>query len=477
MIPADPTPALPAPRDTPLRWWRAAAPTLWLRAPRWDGRPVTPPVLLALVAALLLLGIAFERLYYGPVEMTLDPRSLLDGWAWTAVAAACCVGLTHRRARTHGQDGADGPDGATLYALLVAQALLLQAVAGLAMLALARSGHRPAGDGVGVWLVWALPLLWLAGAQGALLWRSSTAAPVWRGIACAAVAAVLVLESMGGGVRHWQMAPRASDDTDAPVFQVTQALVEQQAPLIERQVQAMAAPRPGVPDVFVLSFAPYADEDVFLAETGLVAEVMAARYASGDRTLSLVNHARTASERPWATPLNLERAIRAIAARMDLEEDVLFVHLSSHGARDGQLSASFWPLDVDPVTPDALRGWLDAAGVRWRIVSVSACYSGSWIEPLASDDSLVLTAADADHTSYGCGRRSPMTYFGRAMYDEALRSGLSFEAAHAQAREVLERREREAGKSDGYSNPQLRLGAALRPVLDRVEAGSSAPGR
>ena len=81
-----------------------------------------------------------------------------------------------------------------------------------------------------------------------------------------------------------------------------------------------------------------------------------------------------------------------------------------------------------------------------------------------------MTAADADHTSYGCGKRSDLTFFGRAMYDEELRRHHSFEKAHAAARVVIERREKEAGKDDGYSNPQIRMGAAIRDKLKRVEA-------
>ena len=155
---------------------------------------------------------------------------------------------------------------------------------------------------------------------------------------------------------------------------------------------------------------------------------------------------------------------------MDRDEDVLFIHLTSHGAREGRLSAEFWPLSVDPVTPQMLRTWLDEAGIRHRVISVSACYSGSWIEPLAEPGTLVMTAADAEHTSYGCGRKSPLTYFGRAMFDEQLRRTLSFEQAHAQTRTVIERREQEAGKRDGYSNPQIRIGERIREPLARLEA-------
>jgi hypothetical protein len=122
------------------------------------------------------------------------------------------------------------------------------------------------------------------------------------------------------------------------------------------------------------------------------------------------------------------------------------------------------------MTPELLKRWLDEAGVRWRVISVSACYSGSWIAPLAGDGTLVMTAADAEHTSYGCGRRSELTFFGRAMYEEALRKTWSFAEAHAAARKVIEVREQEAGKSDGYSNPQISEGAGIREVLQRLQS-------
>jgi hypothetical protein len=97
---------------------------------------------------------------------------------------------------------------------------------------------------------------------------------------------------------------------------------------------------------------------------------------------------------------------------------------------------------------------------------VSACYAGSWIPALEDDATMVLTAADADHTSYGCGYKSELTFFGRAMFDEQLRTQTrSFEQAHAAAREVIRKREIEAGKDDGYSNPQLSAGAAIRTKL------------
>ena len=70
------------------------------------------------------------------------------------------------------------------------------------------------------------------------------------------------------------------------------------------------------------------------------------------------------------------------------------------------------------MTPAMIKGLLDAAKMRYRIRSVSACYSGSWIAPLGADETLVMTAADAEHTSLGCGKHSDLTFFGRAVFEE-----------------------------------------------------------
>ena len=159
-----------------------------------------------------------------------------------------------------------------------------------------------------------------------------------------------------------------------------------------------------------------------------------------------------------------------MAQRMDRDNDILFIHLTSHGGADGHLAAEFFPLTVDELTPQVLRRWLDDAHVRNRVISISACFSGSWIAPLASDDTLVMTAADADHTSYGCGSKSTLTFFGQAMYDEQLRHTWSFEQAHAASRKLIALREQEAGKTDGYSNPQIRVGSRIRERLKALEA-------
>jgi hypothetical protein len=455
-------------------WWGQGARTAFLMRPDWTGLQVTPFNVAWLVAVPFGLSVAWQRLAVGGPANFYWP-ALLSGWLQTAVAAWLCWWLVPAGATQGSPRHAPGP--AALFGLLAAQALpvyTLLAVAGIAVL--------PGGDidlaSLGPWASWGVSMAMLAWYEAAVLtlcWRSSPAPKHVKVAACAlSVACTAVIQA--APISLWYPIEPASRARE-PELKLTQALMERQPQLLAEQLRALQPSRRNVIDLYTITFAPYGHADVFRRESQLVADVMQQRFESTGRTLQLVNHPGTAEQRPWATPLNLERAIHRAAEVMDRRQDVLFIHLTSHGAHSGALSAGLWPLEVDEVTPAMLRRWLDEAGIRWRVVSVSACHSGSWIEPLQGPGTLVMTASDIEHTSYGCGRRSQLTFFGRAMYDEQMRQTRSFEQAHAEARKLIEQREQEAGKSDGYSNPQISMGDEIRQQLEslRAQLESAAP--
>lgn len=463
-----PTEPRPSPLRMLARWLREGGRTaLLLRRPRWGTLEAHPLLIAALIVAGILASLVCQRLWIvGPARFNWQP--LLTGWLATAAAAWACHALLHRM---EGGSEAHAPSAAHLFSLLLAQGVLFSLLFQLFWTTLIRSGDGtpPLSPETG-WWIWAATWLWIGLAQALTLWRASGRKP-----AALLLASLLlglgVLESSHETDYFWIPEATASSGEGPRPLRLTQEVMEAQPRLLDAQLQELAAQRPGVVDLYALTFAPYAHEDVFRRESALVAEVMSTRLDTAGRTLQLVNHPATAGERPWATPLNLQRAIRHIAGRMDPAEDILFIHLTSHGAQEGELAASFWPLAIDSVTPRQLRQWLDEAGIRHRVISVSACYSGSWIEPLRGDDTLVMTASDAEHTSYGCGRHSELTYFGRAVFDEQLRRETrSFEEAHAAARPLIDQREQAAGKTDGYSNPQIAAGEGARRQIGRLLA-------
>lgn len=452
-----------------FKWLGEGARTALFMAPRWEGLKTNAGVLAALLILLALEQILLHRLYIlGPA--TFYWQAIAYHWLGTLLLIWCGYLVRGGHVATRAPAA---PDAASLITLLLAQCVALNLLAGgffAAMLHLELDAAQHLGSW-GPWLIWLLPVLFVLLAQRQLLWRGGLRKRWSIQLAMLALVGNVVLNVQIEQPDFWYADEQ--EEAEAPRWlKLTQEVMETQAALLPQQAAALRPQRPGQTDLYALTFAPY-DADVFRRESAVVADVMASRFGAEGRTLQLLNHMETAGLRPWATSLNLRRGIAQMARVMDRDEDVLFIHLTSHGARDGEMASHFSPLTLDQLKPAQLKQWLDEAGIRHRVISVSACYSGSWIKPLEDDNTLVMTAADAEHTSFGCGRRSELTYFGRAMYDEQLRTQtLSFEQAHSAARTAILKREQEGGKDDGYSNPQISVGKNIRARLERLTQDS-----
>ncbi len=455
-----------APTEAPARasWLMEGVRLAFFRAPRWHRLSGTSHTLVRLVLASYLV-------------MLIAQRALLDGhpnFVWEGAFSGwfslmldlwlCWVVLGSRK---NGEPGTSHLP--LVFTLLCALVLACNFFSGVVSMVLWRTfGSPEAWPLTPQWALWLAPMVWLGLAQIRLLWRLSEG---WRMRFSMSVLTAASVAASGwlAPVQFWWPEPDTGEARPKRLA-LTQEVVDAQPLLMAKALDGLQPQRPGKVDVFALTYAPYSTQDVFMHESAVVAKTMTERFDTAGHTVQLVVNPASASTLPWATPANLHRSIQRMAALMDKDEDVFFIHLTSHGGADGKLALDTWPLQSEPVTPQMLRAWLDEAGIRWRVISVSACYSGSWIAPLAGDGTLVMTAADATHTSYGCGSRSPLTFFGQAMYVEALQQTWNFKAAHDKARELIKEREVAAGKTDGYSNPQLSEGAGIEQQLLRLQA-------
>jgi hypothetical protein len=450
----------------PLKTWLfEGVRTGFLLRPRTGGAQPAALQLAIIVVALSLLEIALGRLeIVGPAGFNL--RAVLAPWWHLPVVLLLAWWALPTR-----EGESEAPAGlAAWLALLLLTTLPANLVAQLIGIGQAHEYMAWLEDIPGSG--WILYLgLWAWAIAAIVRLSFNFGAPRIRlGALAVGVTGLFALTTWQFPDRPWYQDYSQMQREQPPQLQLSQATFEAQQAVWQRAVKDLAPQREGVADVYGIVFAPYASEDVFLREGTLVANVLAERFDAHGRLLHLANHATTAQSHPWATPLNLERAVDAIADRMDRENDVLVVYLTSHGARDFKLSAANPPLEVEPLNPGDLRRALDKAGIRNRVIAVSACYSGGWIGPLGSESTLVMTAADPDHTSYGCGRLSELTYFGRALFDEQLRKTHSFEDAFKAAVPVIRQREIDARKKDGFSNPQISVGEKIRPVLRELQA-------
>jgi hypothetical protein len=241
-----------------------------------------------------------------------------------------------------------------------------------------------------------------------------------------------------------------------------------QAGALERELEALQPQRPGVADVYAIVAGLYAGEDVFMKEAEMISALLAARFDAAGRTAVLVNNVKTLERHPIASLTSLRESLRHVGELMDRKEDVLLLYVSSHGSEKHELAVDFRPLKLEPITPERLKAAIAASGIRWKVLIVSACYSGGFIDALKDDRTVVITAARADRSSFGCGYGSDATYLAKALFGEALTKTHSIEAAFEDARKRIEAWEQEKGHTPP-SEPQIHVGKDIRPKLAEIE--------
>jgi hypothetical protein len=269
----------------------------------------------------------------------------------------------------------------------------------------------------------------------------------------------------------WWRQPSAHGGAD-PRYPspASEAVLTTQQDLLDDALAGIEDERPGVTDLYFVGFAGDAHEDVFRKDVEAAQRVMDERWDTAGRSVALINNPRTLLEAPIATVSNLRATLNEIGAVINRDEDVVMVYLASHGRQNPELEISLPPLELAQLSPVVLRKLLDDAGIRWRIIVISACYSGGFIKALEDEQTLVLTAAQSDRTSFGCGHRSDATYFGEALFEHGLVKSDSILGAFELAKRRITERE-VAGGHKPPSNPQASVGAAMPDKLRELERG------
>jgi hypothetical protein len=310
-----------------------------------------------------------------------------------------------------------------------------------------------------IFVLWA----WIASLRAAFVCCGWRRPGVW--LAALAVTGMTVLALyVIPEAEVWQLPDEEEGEVEALVDERTFHL---QGQLIERALAALERGRAGVPELYFVGFAPDASQDVFLSEVRFVRRLFDERFDTAGRSIVLASSHTALEELPIGSTTNLARALGRVGDVMNADEDVLFLYLTAHGDADHRLSASQPPLQLASLTPTALSRMLQDAGVKWRVIVVSACYAGGFIEPLRDDNSVVITAAAADRTSFGCESGRDFTYFGEAYFREALAKTRSFVAAFDLAKESVARKE--AGEKLTPSEPQMWVGRAIAARLKAFE--------
>jgi hypothetical protein len=288
-------------------------------------------------------------------------------------------------------------------------------------------------------------------------------------VLAASIAAVLALGNrvqLDAGVWAVRQSP-AELARFAESARRTEELLYAQPERIDAALRAVDDAVSPASRMYYLGFAGFGDQKVFAEEIALSAQRVHDRYDTSRRRLFLVNDLRDFDAHMLASPEALRRALRGIAQRMDRERDVLFMALSSHGKREARLVVTNGALPLNWLTGEALARMLRESGIRWKVLVISACYAGAFIEHLRDDHTIVITASAADQTSFGCRDDRELTYFGEAFYRDALPKAPNLRAAFDAAAAAISMRERREGLEP--SRPQAHFGRAMVTKLEEFE--------
>lgn len=247
-----------------------------------------------------------------------------------------------------------------------------------------------------------------------------------------------------------------------------EATFHAQPGLVAQALADVEVQRAGIDDLYFVGLAGDAEEEALLHEVQFARSLFDRRFDTAHRSLALINHASTVDRTPIADAHNLRDVLHRIGKLMNPDEDILFLFLSSHGFEDHELWIDFYRLTLNNLTAKDVKSALDDSGIKWRVIVISSCYSGGFIETLRDDFSLILTDANAEGVSYFGERPDQLSIFANSYFNHALSDGLSFLDAYPIAVAEVRRVEQEAGIAE-LSNPQISIGSQIGAKLERLE--------
>jgi Peptidase C13 family len=430
------------------------------------------PSLLVCALALTTVRIGFQFLAAGPGS-GFNPYGLNAAVAWVALDVAVAALFVRPAARATALSA--------MLLLLIAAELLsngLQIATHLPAFA-ARLPARVVAPGIFV-----VVSLWWIGAMLAVLRTFSVqprlaiaarAVGLWA--ALLAVSTLIPLAPVFVGrnfniatANWWEMLHARLEGPQQKTASANEAAPREQdqQALLQAQTAALTPSTKGATGVYALGIDGW-DDEVFLKELdgGLAAlgNVLPIR----GRVVRLINNRTTLQSAPLADRRNFAAAVHAVAALMNKDDDIFILFMTSHGEPTGfgLKQPNGWPSEL---TPQEVAATLNNEGIKNRIVIVSACYSGTFVPPLANDDTVVLTASDAQHTSFGCAPERDWTYFGDALFRQSMQPGRDLQQAFENARVLISGWELMDRATP--SNPQGHFGPALVAKLAAFQAST-----
>lgn len=260
------------------------------------------------------------------------------------------------------------------------------------------------------------------------------------------------LTAKNGSVQSglWANGQRIRDEQGQLLADPLELGLLNQGRLLDQALAAVPRSTGGI-NLYSLALGGDGQQSVFMREVDYVSHMLASRFGAIGQ-ITLVNHRDHLADRPMATRETLSRAVRTLAER-SRPDDLVFIYLSSHGSAEHDLILDQPRLQLADLPADQLATVLAPLKNRDKIIVISACYSGGFIPVLKDERTLIMTASRPDRVSFGCSEEADFTYFGDALFAQALNQTDDLQQAFELARKHVAEREI-AGHFDA-SEPQI----------------------
>ena len=235
-----------------------------------------------------------------------------------------------------------------------------------------------------------------------------------------------------------QPDPAATEDVEPPAIDAD-LLWRAQDALVRKEVSALRPRNAASLNVYAMAVAGSGVQALFSREAHEALRVAAVHFGDGDRGGAMLsNGAADFMQTPLATRDNIAAIARGIGEKADHRRDLLFLYLTSHGSRTAELMSALPGYQtVQPISSVSTAEALQKSGVTRRVIVISACFAASWIPALANDDTIVITAAAKDRTSFGCDDSRRMTLFGETFLGSLAIKGISLHDAFDDAKRKI----------------------------------------
>ena len=221
---------------------------------------------------------------------------------------------------------------------------------------------------------------------------------------------------------------------------IAEHVIYNQLDLLDESIYQLKENDPSKIELYSLIIAGDGTQEVFRRESNYLRDNFLKDMSQ--QTIYLTNSRRNVDEAPIATVTSIKKSLMALSHVMDKDNDILFIYLTSHG-RENKISLKHEGISLETIQAEKFSQMLDQTNIKWKVIVLSACYSGSFIDELSNDYTLIITSAAHDKTSFGCSDNNQFTYFGEAFFKESLPKSYSLIEAFDKSKTLISQWEKE----------------------------------